>query len=130
MPAMIHKAGTALATGATATGIDKVYTQSSGRNAAGELEIIRNADGSDLSVYVKDPHKELSFEAVFEASVADKEIGDVINVTSGTGSSATTTKYLVTQWNVTEANDDVKKVSIGLRETTLSAPTTSGGNPS
>lgn len=119
MAAMTHKAGTALATGATATGIEKVYTQSSGRNAAGELTILHNADGSDLSAYVKDPHKELSFEAVFEASVADKEIGDIVTI----GSGQTAKKYLVTQWNVTEQNDDVKKVSIGLRETTLSAPT-------
>lgn len=125
MAAMTHKAGTALKTGATSTGITGVHTQTSGKSAAGELDIIHDEAGADLSAYVKDPHDELSFEAVLEATVVDKEIGDVITI----GSGATVKKYLVTQWNVTESNADVKKVSIGLRSTTLSAPT-SGGNPS
>lgn len=116
---MVKKAGTALQTGATASPVAKTHTQTSGRNSAGELEIIHDETGKDISIYVKDPHKELSFEAVLEADAADKEIGDVITVSSGSGSSATTTKYIVTQWNVTEANDDVKKVSIGLRTTDL-----------
>jgi hypothetical protein len=115
---MVHKAGTALATGATATGITGVYTQTSGRNAAGELKFIHDETGADLAVYVTDPHKELSFEAVFAATVADHDIGDVVTV--GTGGDAR--KYIVTQWDVTESNEDVKKVSIGLRPTTLSEP--------
>lgn len=116
---MTKKAGKALQTGATKSPVSGTHTQSSNRNAAGELEIIHDETGKDISIYVKDPHKELSFEAVLEAETADKEIGDVINVTSGTGSSATTAKYVVAQWNVTEVNDDVKKVSIGLRTTDL-----------
>lgn len=120
MAAMVHKAGTALATGATdiISVVPGVHTQTSGRSAAGELKILHDTDGTDLAAYVTDPHEELSFEAVFEASVADKEIGDIVTIS--------TKKYLVTQWSVTESNDDVKKVSIGLRSTSLSAPSSPG----
>lgn len=126
MATMVHKAGTALKTGATASPVTGTHTQSDTISSAGDLKFYYKADGSDLSVYVSDPHKELSFEAVLESTVADKEIGDPITVTTGEGSSAVTLKYIVTQWQVTESNDDVKKVSIGLRSTTLSAPTQSG----
>ena len=118
MAAMVHKAGTALATGATASGIAKTHTQTSGKNAAGELKFIFDESGADLAVYVTDPHKELSFEAVLESDYTDHDIGDLVTV--GEGNSAV--KYIVTQWNVTESNEDVKKVSIGLRPTTLNAP--------
>ena len=114
MASMVHKAGTALQTGATDTGITGLHTQTSGRNAAGELRIIRDKDGVDLSAYVTDPHDEMSFEAVMAANVADKGIGDIVTIS--------TKNYFVTQWQVTESNEDVKKVSIGLRSTTLSAP--------
>lgn len=124
MAIMAHKAGTALQTGATATGITGTHTQTSSRKAAGELKIYFDTNGGDLAVYVSDPRKELSFDAVLEATVADKDIGDLVSVTSGEGASATTQNYLVTQWDVSEANDDVKKVSIGLRTTSLSAPST------
>ena len=124
MAIMVHKAGTALQTGASASPVTGTHTQSDTKSSAGELKFYYKADGSDLSVYVADPHKELSFEAVIETTVADKEIGDPISVTTGEGSSAVTAKYIVTQWQVTETNNDVKKVSIGLRSTTLDAPTT------
>lgn len=114
MASMVHKAGTALQTGATDTGIAGLHTQTSGRNAAGELRIIRDKDGVDLSAYATDPHDEMSFEAVMAADVADKGIGDIVTIS--------TKHYFVTQWQVTESNEDVKKVSIGLRSTTLSAP--------
>lgn len=123
MATMVHKAGTALKTGATASPVTGTHTQSDTISSEGEIKIYYKADGSDLSVYVADPHKELSFEAVIEATVTDKDKGDPITVTTGEGSSAVTLKYIVTQWLVTESNDDVKKVSIGLRSTTLSAPT-------
>lgn len=121
MATMVHKAGTALQTGATASPVANTHTQSDSRNAAGELVILHDKDGADLSAYVTDPHKEMSFEAVLEASVEDKEIGDVVTAGQAT--------YLVTEWRVTESNQDVKRVSIGLRSTTLSAPSTgTGGN--
>lgn len=112
---MIHKAGTALQTGATASPISGTHTQSSTKSAAGDLVILRDEAGVDLSAYVTDPHEELSFEAVIETSTADKGIGDIVTIGSK--------NYLVTQWQVTESNQDVKRVSIGLRATTLSAPT-------
>lgn len=121
MATMVHKAGTALQTGATASPVEHTHTQSDSRNAAGELVILYDKDGIDLSAYVTDPHKEMSFEAVLEASVEDKEIGDVVTVGQA--------KYLVTEWRVTESNQDVKRVSIGLRSTSLSAasPAPAGG---
>lgn len=118
MAAMVHKAGTALQKGATACPIANTYTQSDTRSAAGELKFIRDEDGDDLSAYVTDPHEEMTFEAVLAASVTDKAIGDIVTVDSKS--------YMVTQWQVTESNEDVKKVSIGLRSTSLSAPTQSG----
>lgn len=114
MATMVHKAGTELQTGAADTGISGVYTQTSGRNAAGELKLIYDETGADLAAYVTDPHKEHSFEAVLAADVEDRDIGDLVTVG--------TARYLVTRWDVSEANDDVKKVSIGLRSTTLQAP--------
>ena len=67
-------------------------------------------------MYVADPHEEQSFEAVMEADAEDKEIGDLVTVNN--------TKYVVTQWEVNEVNDDVKRVSIGLRtvDATLTVP--------
>ena len=117
---MVHKAGTALQTGATASPVTGTHTQSDTKSAAGELKFYRAADGSDLSVYVADPHNELTFEALIAADVGDKELGDIVTVG--------TVKYMVTKWDVTESNDDVKKVSIGLRTTSLSAPTSGGGS--
>ena len=107
MSAMEHKLGKTLATGATASPVAKTYTQSSGRSAGGELRIIRSETGADISVYVTDPHTEQTFEAVMEADVEDKEIGDLVTISND--------KFVVTKWDVTESNDDVKKVSIGLR---------------
>lgn len=118
MAAMVHKAGTALQTGATASPVANTYTQTDTRSAAGELRIIHDEDGEDLSAYVTDPHDEMTFEAVLAASVTDKEIGDIVTIG--------TKKYFVTQWQVSESNEDVKKVSIGLRSTSLSAPTQPG----
>ena len=110
---MEHKAGIELQTGATSPGIAGVHTQSSGRNAGGELRIIHDANGVELAAYAIDPHTEMTFEAVLASSVADKEIGDIITIGEQ--------RYLVTAWNVTESNEDVKKVSISARSTSLSA---------
>ena len=70
---------------------------------AGELKSYKNEDGEDISVYVVDKHKEISFEAIFSSTVTDKEVGDSITIGGHT--------YLITSWNVTESNEDVKKVS-------------------
>lgn len=119
MAAIEHKLGTELQTGATASPVSGTHTQTARRAAGGELKIIHDETGADLAVYVTDPHSEQSFEAVMEASVADKEIGDVVTVSN--------TKYVVTQWEVNEVNDDVKRVSIGLRtvDASLTLPGTS-----
>ncbi len=116
MSAMEHKLGTQLATGATASPVPKTHSQTARRAAGGELRIIHDETGADLAVYVTDPHKEQSFEAVMEADAEDKEIGDLVTVNN--------TKYVVTQWEVNEVNDDVKRVSIGLRtvDATLTVP--------
>ncbi len=113
MSALTHKLGTQLATGATASPVAKTHTQSARRSAGGELLIIRDATGADLSVYVTDPHKEQSFEAVMAADCDDKEIGDVVTVG--------TQQFVVTQWEVSEQNEDVKRVSIGLRSVAIAA---------
>ena len=112
MSAIEHKLGTQLATGATASPVNKTHTQTARRAAGGDLRIIHDETGADLAVYVTDPHKEQSFEAVMEADAEDKEIGDLVTVNN--------TKYVVTQWEVTGSNDDVKKVRIGLRSTDIS----------
>ena len=108
MAAITHKLGTELQTGATASPVDGTYTQSSRRSAGGELRVIHDETGADLSVYVTDPHTEMFFEAVLAADTADKEIGDEVH------------GKVVTQWEVTESNDDVKRVSIGLRSVDIS----------
>lgn len=111
MALMKHKAGTELQTGVTASPVDNTHAQSATRNAAGDLKIYHKTDGSELSIYVSDAHVEQSFEAVLEKDAKDHEIGDIVTVDSN--------NYVVTQWNVTETLDDVKKVSIGLRSTNL-----------
>lgn len=116
MSAIEHKLGTELQTGATASPVSGTHTQTSRRAAGGELRIIHDETGADLAVYVTDPHKEQSFEAVLSVDTPDKEIGDVVTVG--------TQKYVVTQWEVNETNDDVKRVSIGLRTVDIA---TSGG---
>jgi len=115
MSALTKKMGKDLATGATASPVAKTYSQSSRDAAAGELRIIHDEDGNDISVYVADPHKEMSFEAVMESDVADKEIGDQVTIGSQ--------KYAVTQWEVTGSNEDVKRVSIGLRSVDIPSGT-------
>ena len=105
--AMTKKLGAALQTGVTASGISGVHEQSATRSAAGELKVFKDKDGNDVSVYVVDKHREYSFEAVLAASVADREIGDTVTVAGVTG--------VVTRWDVSESNEDVKKVSIGVR---------------
>lgn len=105
--AMTKAIGTTLQAGVTACGVSNVHEQSAGKNAAGELKYYYDADGDMLSIYTFDKHKEYSFEALMESSVTDKEIGDAITING--------TYCVVTQWNVTERNDDVKRVSIGAR---------------
>ena len=122
MAAMTHKLGTELQTGATASPVSGTHTQTSRRAAGGELRIIHDETGADLSVYVTDPHSEQSFEAVLSADTPDKEIGDEVIVG--------TQKYVVTQWEVNETNDDVRRVSIGLRTVDISGSgTTTTPNP-
>ena len=64
-------------------------------------------DGNDIAVYVTDKHDEYSFEALLEATVEDKEIGDTTTIGGVTG--------VVTQWDIVEKNDDVKLVRGAIR---------------
>ena len=114
--AMTKALGTTLQTGVTSSGISGVHEQSSGKNAGGDLKYYYDKDGDMLSVYVWDQHDEYSFEALLETSVTDQDIGDTITINSQT--------CVVTQWNVTERNDDVKRVSIAAR----SCPDISSGS--
>lgn len=123
MATMVHKAGTALATGARNSGISGVYTQTSGESAGGELKLIFDETGADLAAYVTDPHKEYTFEAVLAANAPDHEIGDIVTLADSGD-----TPCLVTKWEVSASNEDVKKVSIGLRPTSLSAPAQGGAS--
>lgn len=105
--AMTKALGTTLQTGVTASGISGVHEQSSGKNAGGELKFYYDKDYNMISVYTADKHTEYSFEALLETTVQDKEIGDPITINE--------TQCVVTQWNVTERNDDVKRVQIAAR---------------
>ena len=111
MAAIKFKQGTALQTGVTGCGVG--HAQSNTESAGGELKIYHDENGNDLAVYVGDPHKEFTFEAVLEADEPDKEIGDPITVGD--------VNCIVTKWEKTASTDDVKKVSIGVRTTDLSA---------
>lgn len=122
MATMVHKAGTRLQTGARSSGMTGVYTQTSGKSAGGELKLIFDETGADLAAYVTDPHDEHTFEAVLAANAPDHEIGDIVSLPEGDQ------PCLVTKWDVSESNDDVKKVSIGLRPTSLSAPAQGGAS--
>ena len=104
---MQKKLGTTLQTGVTASGISGVHEQSSTKSSAGELKVYKDKDGNDISVYVVDKHKEYSIEAILQSSVSDKEIGDTVTIAGITG--------VVIKWDVSESNEDVKKVSIGIR---------------
>jgi len=105
--AMVKALGTNLKTGVTSSGIAGVHEQSATKSQAGELKSYKDRNGNDIAVYVTDRHVEYSFEAIIEASVADKQIGDRATVAGISG--------VVTKWDVTESNEDVKKVSIGIR---------------
>ncbi len=105
--AMTKALGTTLQTGVTASGISGVHEQSGGKNAGGELKFYYDKDYNMISVYTADKHKEYSFEALLETAVVDKEIGDSLTINS--------TTCVVTRWDVTERNDDVKRVSIAAR---------------
>lgn len=105
--AMEKALGTALQTGVDASGISGVHEQSSGKNAGGELKYYYDKDGDMLSIYTWDKHSEYNFEALLETTVQDQEIGDTITINGET--------CVVTQWNVTARNDDVKRVTIGAR---------------
>jgi hypothetical protein len=128
--AMTKALGTTLQTGVTATGISGVHEQSGNSNARGELQVYYDKDGNEISVYVFDNHKEYSWTALLESSADDHDIGD--NVTIG-GISG-----VVTQWDVQEQNNDVKRVNIGIRtfpditggsSETPAAQTPANGNP-
>lgn len=115
--AMEKALGAALQTGVDATGIPGVHEQSSGKNAGGELKYYYDKDGDMLSIYTWDKHSEYNFEALLETTVADKAIGATITINGET--------CVVTQWNVTARNDDVKRVTIGAR----TCPDISNSNP-
>lgn len=111
MASMVKKQGAELQTGATSTGITGLYTQTSGRSAGGELKIYRDETGADISIYVSDPRTEYTFEAVIATNCPDKEIGDLVQINN--------MSCVVTAWEVTESNEDVKKVRIGVRTSDL-----------
>lgn len=104
---MTKALGTTLQTGVTASGVSGVHEQSGGRSAGGELKFYYDKNYNMIAVYTADKHKEYSFEALLETSVVDKEKGDPITIND--------TLCVVTLWDVTERNDDVKRVSISAR---------------
>jgi hypothetical protein len=106
---MVKKLGAALQTGVTASGISGVHEQTGSKRAGGEFKTYYDKDGNEISVYTFDDHKEYSWTALIETTVADKSIGDSISIDGETD------PCLVTQWEVTEQNDDVKRVNIGAR---------------
>ena len=105
--AMEKKLGTALQTGVTSSGISGVHEQSARKSSAGELKVYKDRNGKDLAVYAVDKHKEYTVEALLQSSASDKEVGDVTTIGGVQG--------VVTSWEVTESNEDVKKVSVGIR---------------
>jgi hypothetical protein len=105
--AMVKAIGADLATGVTATGLGGVHEQSATKSSAGEIKVYKNKDGKDISAYVVDKHKEMSFEAIIETSAEDHEIGDVVTISGVQG--------VVTKWEIIESNEDVKKVSGSIR---------------
>lgn len=114
--AMTKKLGATLQTGVTASGISGVHEQTGGHSAGGELQTFYDKDGNEISVYLFDDHTEYRWTAILESDVADKKKGDPITIGSGTG--------YVMEWEVTEANNDVKRVNITARTTTLTAAAT------
>lgn len=111
--AMTKKLGATLQTGVTASGISGVHEQTGGKSAGGELQTFYDKDGNEVSVYIFDDHTEYRWTAIMESSVTDKKKGDTITVGSST--------CYVMEWEVTEANNDVKRVNITARTTTLTA---------
>lgn len=111
--AMTKKLGATLQTGVTASGISGVHEQTGGHSAGGELQTFYDKDGNEISVYIFDDHTEYRWTAIMESTVTDKKKGDPITVGSAS--------CYVQEWEVTEANNDVKRVNITARTTTLTA---------
>ena len=111
--AMTKKLGATLQTGDTASGITGVHEQTGGHSAGGELQTFYDKDGNEISVYLFDEHTEYRWTAIMEPTVTDKKKGDPITVG--------TEQCYVQEWEVTEANNDVKRVNITARTTTLTA---------
>lgn len=111
--AMTKKLGATLQTGVTDSGISGLHEQTGGKSAGGELQTFYDKDGNEVSVYLFDDHTEYRWTAIMESSVQDKKKGDAITVGSGTG--------YVMEWEVSESNNDVKRVNITARSTTLSS---------
>ena len=108
--AMTKKLGKTLQTGVTASGITGIHEQTGGHSAGGELQTFYD---KEISVYLFDDHTEYRWTAIMESTVEDKKKGDPITIGSETG--------YVMAWEVTEANNDVKRVNITARSTTLTA---------
>lgn len=99
--------GRELASGVTASGLTGVHEQTATKSNAGETKVYKDRTGKDISVYVVDKHTEYTFEALIESSAEEYEIGDTVTLGGVTG--------VVTKYEVIESNEDVKKVSIGIR---------------
>lgn len=121
--ALKKKLGTTLQTGVDGSGITGVHEQSGGRNAGGDIEIFYDKNGTPISVYLVDGHKEYSWTALMETSIADKEKGDPISVPE------VTDPCFVTQWDVAMENNNVKRVNITARSLPGLVVTQSGSNP-
>ena len=118
--AMTKKLGATLQTGVTASGIPGVHEQTGGHSAGGELQTFYDKDGNEISVYIFDDHTEYRWTAIMESTVGDKKKGDPITVDSAS--------CYVMEWEVTEANNDVKRVNITARTTTLTAQSASSNS--
>jgi len=99
--------GTELATGVTATGLSGIHEQSGTNSSQGSHKVYKNRQGQELAVYVTEKYKEFSFEALIESSAPDYEYGDTATIGGING--------MITKWDVTESNEDVKKVSGTIR---------------
>ena len=119
---MTKKAGTALATGMSR--IDGMVAQNGHKAAGGEIKTFKDEDGNVMSLYVDDPHDEVSFEGLLKSSAVEgKAIGDEFTACGVSG--------YITAWDVAWTNDDVTKVSGSLRDYTItphSDSTPSGNN--
>jgi len=109
--AMEKVIGATLETGVTESGLDNVLEQGASVKKLGEIKEYKDKDGAVKSVYKTSDceRREVTFDVILKENAATNiKVGQTMKLNNGED-------VVVTAFEITESNDDVKKARMTVR---------------